>query len=302
MFPQDMEVGDTITLGGEIFTLISKRDGTAVLEDGKKFGTQRVPADASLWFDADNSPFLEEEELAAESLVDAADEKGYESVDEFNESKPKSVDEIIASGPAQEAEDSSRSEDDRGAPPNGQGQGGSRQAQVKLPTSKMDVKNADSRELFADDGGFSLVTDTTQDGDKIAAERKAKEDAKAAQDALQGDMFGEKPTAPEPQNTDAPIIARLKNELARMVEVYGSLDEGRTNGAVTDAAWSFAGDGSTSLRQDALEFLTGTRPPKAKAGVNVSAAELKKWLNANPDVIPTKEQSPTPRHCGHAAK
>ena len=281
MYPQDMEIGDTITLGGESFTLIAKRDGEAVLEDGTRFGTQRVPLDASLWFDIDNSPFFEEEDFTAESLVDEAEKKGYGSVDEFDESEPEIVNEIIASGPAQEVADNGSGTDDRSTSPEGKDGEVSLQSQVKAPASKMDVKNADSRELFSDDGGFSLVSDTTQDGDKIAAERKAKEEAKAAQDALQGDMFGEVPAA-SVAKPDAPIVARLKREVARMIEVHGELNQDRLNRAINDAAWSFAGDGSTTYRQDALEFLTGTRPPKAKSGVNIIAQELRKWVEKNP--------------------
>lgn len=64
-------------------------------------------------------------------------------------------------------------------------------AKKSAPTSKMDIRNADSKELFADDGGFKLGQDSTVDGDKVVAARKAKEEAKAAMDAAQGDIFAQ---------------------------------------------------------------------------------------------------------------
>ena len=60
------------------------------------------------------------------------------------------------------------------------------EAEGKLPASGIDVKNMNNRELLDNDSGFSLMAETTQDGDRIAAERRAK----AAQDAAQGDLFG----------------------------------------------------------------------------------------------------------------
>jgi hypothetical protein len=64
------------------------------------------------------------------------------------------------------------------------------EAEGKLPASGIDVKNMNNRELLDNDSGFSLMAETTQDGDRIAAERRAKAEAKAAQDAAQGDLFG----------------------------------------------------------------------------------------------------------------
>jgi hypothetical protein len=63
-------------------------------------------------------------------------------------------------------------------------------AEGKLPAYGIDVKNMNNRELLDNDSGFSLMAETTQDGDRIAAERRAKAEAKAAQDAAQGDLFG----------------------------------------------------------------------------------------------------------------
>jgi hypothetical protein len=71
---------------------------------------------------------------------------------------------------------------------------------TEAPTSAMDRKNTDAKELFADDGGFKLGQETTTDGAKVAAERKAKEEAKAAADAAQRSLFDEGPTlTPEEQ-------------------------------------------------------------------------------------------------------
>ena len=67
------------------------------------------------------------------------------------------------------------------------------------PVSEMDMRNQDSRELFADDGGFALASEKTQDGSKIVAERNAKEEAAIAQDEAQGKFFDE---TPEPETYD----------------------------------------------------------------------------------------------------
>ncbi len=286
IMPGDMDVGGTLMMGGESLKLIGKGDEMATFEDGPKYGTQRVPLDHSLWFDVDDSPFLPEEDAAAESIVDDAEIQGYESADEL-------IDQTIGVENSGNPADLSEGKtgpvaggvpDDRGA--SAQGEGGSEVAKPsfylngdraeytgettelagatlyvgkmveghrkgeavvtqtrpdgtspndgkftaawhkqqeefkrlkenqdseaaaaskrigdmfgtkKPPASKMDVKNADSRELFADDGGFQLGQDNTVDGAKIVAERKAKEDAKAAQDAAQGDMFAKPVDAP----------------------------------------------------------------------------------------------------------
>jgi predicted RecB family nuclease len=74
----------------------------------------------SLWFDIDNSPFFEEEDFAAETIVDEAQKRGHESPDEFSESEPVEVERIIAESPAGEpAENQSR---------NGSGENGESQA------------------------------------------------------------------------------------------------------------------------------------------------------------------------------
>lgn len=97
-------------------------------------------------------------------MVDESESKGYPSVDEFNESEPDRIGEIDAAGEAlaQAESDSSGSAEDRSPQKSGQGK-------VKRPVSKMDIRNADSKELFADDGGFALTGQDTQDDDTLRA-------------------------------------------------------------------------------------------------------------------------------------
>jgi hypothetical protein len=96
---------------------------------------------------------------------------------------------------------------------------------LKTPASKMDIRNADSKELFADDGGFKLGQDTTVDGDKVAADRKAKEDAKAAQDAAQGDMFG------------APALTEAEQALK---DAFGDMVDGLNAADLSDSAPTYS--------------------------------------------------------------
>jgi hypothetical protein len=67
---------------------------------------------------------------------------------------------------------------------------------AKRPVSPMDIRNQDSRQLFDDDGGFALASESTQDGAKITAERDAKEEAARAQDEAQSRLFDEEEDAP----------------------------------------------------------------------------------------------------------
>lgn len=152
-------------------------DASVVLQDGSKFGRQILDSGESVWTE-ESADTTNEEDVEPEAawLVDEAESAGYESADERDAEKPEAADQRIA-----EATDIGLLPD---APSEGREGEGSKGSQVKAaPTSKMDVKNADSKELFGDDGGFKLGKESTQDGDKIVAARKAKEDAKAAQDA-----------------------------------------------------------------------------------------------------------------------
>lgn len=134
-----------------------------------------------------------------ESIVDEFRQQAYESADEY----------IDAHAPAKsensgDVEELSQGEAgtiegglpyDRGTTGAGEGTETGGRPQVRRSASKMDGKNADSRELFGNDGGFKLGQEITQDGDIIAAQRKAKEEAQAAQDAAQGDMRTEASSA-----------------------------------------------------------------------------------------------------------
>jgi len=216
-YPKDIEVGESVTIAGEQFTIISKADGEVFLEDGDKFGTQRLLGNQVIWVDVENSPFLENEEMAANDIIDIAENNGYDSPDEFREAEPEEFARIAAEVFAFErARDESLASvlpDDTGAPQDVQGQGSGRSPQVKRPVSKMDIRNADSKELFGDDGGFKLGQDTTIDGDKVAAERKAKEEAKAAQDAAQRDMFGESPAVATNESSSESNIQRIERHI-----------------------------------------------------------------------------------------
>lgn len=196
----DMVEGDVVIIGGELFTFESNNGDVVILKDGEKFGTQRIAVENVLWAEVDTeSDFLSQDEIEekGEELVDEAERKGYESVDELIESEPGSIEAKIEGSPQE------------GDPDGGTGGGSPPQSpkgQVKVPASKMDIRNADSKELFADDGGFRLGQDSTQDGDKIDAERKAKEEAQAAMDAAQGDLFA----GPLPQRSLKEIREDMK--------------------------------------------------------------------------------------------
>ena len=62
-------------------------------------------------------------------------------------------------------------------------------AAPKPPASKMDIAQDNAKELFADDGGFALVQENTQDGDKVAKAKADAEAAKEAADKAQGKLF-----------------------------------------------------------------------------------------------------------------
>ena len=187
----DLEVGNTVVVDGEEMTVKAvEDDGSVVLEDGSKFGRQTINGNETVWAEMDDSPFLSEEDLdePAGWLIDNSEAQGYETLDEHAATDPAGFEGLASDAQAlgqgsQEAGDNLQGSEDAGRATGSTGQ-------VKRPASKMDIRNADSKELFADDGGFKLGQDSTVDGDKVAADRKAKEEAKAAQDAAQGDMFG----------------------------------------------------------------------------------------------------------------
>ncbi|GAA5117112.1 phosphoribosyltransferase [Luteolibacter yonseiensis] len=79
------------------------------------------------------------------------------------------------------------------------------------PSSKMDTRNADSKELFPDDGGFQLTGEKTVDGEKVTAAKRAAEAAKASQDAAQGTLF----SSPSPDQS-----AAVQAALAAMPPIY----------------------------------------------------------------------------------
>lgn len=221
----DEEVGSSMTIGGEKFTVKSKRDGFVTLVDGEKFGTQRVSGDTALWFEtgeefSDLSPYPQDViDAMARDYLDIAEQEGYEDHREYDaDDRERLTDD---SGRLDESADQvgNSSSSGSGASPQGSPQGNESTPgeakgggkQVKVPASKLDIRNADSKELFSDDGGFALTGDKTQDGDKIAAERKAKEEAQAAMDAAQGNLFGNPPSS-------APTLSAAEQKAADVLK------------------------------------------------------------------------------------
>jgi hypothetical protein len=106
--------------------------------------------------------------LMSGTLIDETDSRGYDLDDEFRKAEPEefarlAAEEFAASGAIDRAAAKQAGgvlPDDSGAPKSGRSgeNGGGVEVGGKKPSpaSKMDVKNADSRELFADDGGFQL--------------------------------------------------------------------------------------------------------------------------------------------------
>ncbi len=216
----DEEVGNSLVIGGENFTVTAKGDSFVTLEDGEKFGTQRMNEDSVLWLEIDGqsvdlSAYPQDviEAMAREHL-DMAEQEGYEDHREYDEANPEKLDQSSdqisgSSGSGSGASPQSSSQGNGTA----QSEAGS---QVKSPTSQMDIRNADAKELFDDDGGFALTGDKTQDGDKIAAERKAQEEAQAAMDAAQGNLFGEdpEPTTPPISEADQALLDAMEGLFA----------------------------------------------------------------------------------------
>jgi GNAT superfamily N-acetyltransferase len=96
---------------------------------------------------------------------------------------------------------------------------------VNRPVSKMDVRNTNAKELFADDGGFNLTGDKTTDGDKVAAARKAKEEAQAAMDAAQGDMFAARDSKPAET-----VLTQEEQDLKELEGLFSSASRSRDSG------------------------------------------------------------------------
>jgi hypothetical protein len=205
----DFEVGMEMVIDGVLLTVESNDGETVLLSDGEQFGKQSLSVENDVWLDVDDSSFFGEEDIESEAnqIVDEAEKQGYQSPDDFIAANPEPTFQQEGDSAANAGNGGNASSENGSVPP----QDG--QSQVKRPASKMDVKNADSRELFADDGGFKLGQDNTVDGAKIAAERKANEDAKAAADAAQGDMFGEKA-----KPTLTPDEQALKDAFSDMVD------------------------------------------------------------------------------------
>jgi hypothetical protein len=88
---ESFERGDTVTIDGEEFTVIAvNEDGTVVLEDGGKFGKQALEDGEITWVETEDSPYMSDENMTDEvsSLIEAAQEKGYQSVDGFAAAAP----------------------------------------------------------------------------------------------------------------------------------------------------------------------------------------------------------------------
>ena len=115
------------------------------------------------------------------------------------------------------------------------------------PASKMDIRNADSKELFADDGGFKLGQDSTVDGDKVVAARKAKDDAKAAMDAAQGDIFAQQDAAVPAESSDPNIGREWSSKWGRQ-RIKGLLVTGGTTDQ-TDPTYEVETIGKDEIRR-----------------------------------------------------
>ncbi|MEI6675506.1 MAG: LPD5 domain-containing protein, partial [Verrucomicrobiota bacterium] len=204
--------GHEFTIGGERFTVEANDGETVTIKDGEKFGEQRIPVDETLWVEISGADsFLPEEDVISGSgkLVDETIKQGYGSLDERDQSTPEDP----GLGLVPKTESDRQGEGSAGVPQGGSPAQGDSGEVKRPPVSKMDIKNQDNKELFADDGGFKLGQDSTVDGDKVAADLKAKEEAKAAQDAAQGDMFGE-PPPPAPGTPEFKVLTAAEKQAA----------------------------------------------------------------------------------------
>jgi hypothetical protein len=289
----DLEVGNTVVVDGEEMTVKAvEDDGSVVLDDGSKFGRQTINGNETVWAEMDDSPFLSDEDLepAAEWLVDQAVEMGYTSVDELAVQDPERFDGLVAD--TEIDGQGTQEAGPVGSLPEGGSEATGGEGQVKRPASKMDIRNADSKELFADDGGFKLGQDTTVDGDKVATDRKAKEDAKAAQDAAQGDMFGA-PALTEAEQALKDAFGDMVDGLNAAdisIDEYGELPVEPPSTAFERTAVRIKESGRTTsiLRQEGL-FDQIFEEEQAKDDAYES--ELKKWLDRVPQNQPITFQS-----------
>jgi hypothetical protein len=212
MTPRDMPVGAIFTIEGESFTLTSKSGNQATLEDGPSFGTQVVPLDKVLWFDSQEVLFEQSEIDRGEQIVDAADEQGYESPDEYldNETgESESDSERNVQGAVEQAP--GVLPDDQGAARGGESQEGSGRDAVNRPATKTDTENLAAKQDFGGND-FKLIQDEIVDPETIAREKREAAEAKAAQDAAQTDMFADSPEpAPKLSEADQALIDAMKD-------------------------------------------------------------------------------------------
>lgn len=197
----------------------------------------------------------------------------------------------------------------------------------KLPATKMDVAQTNAKELFADDGGFTLAQQTTQDGDKVAKAKADAEAAKEAADKAQGKLFdltaAEKATekafeglfaAPLATNPFYSQLAKaIEQKMPKVAPVAQVVAIARDNAKAEEVKWSgiiqaaqeMAVDGKVS--KDALlvylanegavkfeEVTLGEVEYRPKVSATPSEAEVKQFLEleiARISEIPEEERS-----------
>jgi hypothetical protein len=128
------------------------------------------------------------------------------------------------------------------------------------PVSPMDIRNQDSRQLFDDDGGFALASESTQDGAKITAERDAKEEAARAQDEAQTRLFDEE--------EDAPLFGVRPDEISPDNMPFSKTDAPARTADIT------------GVEKAADDFFGGKRPENVKV-VNEPKADWEARVNGD---------------------
>lgn len=129
------------------------------------------------------------------------------------------------------------------------------------PVSPMDIRNNDSRQLFDDDGGFTLASENTQDGAKITAERDAKEEAARAQDEAQSRLFDE-------EEDDAPLFGVRPDEVSPDNIPFSKTDAPARNADIA------------GVERAADDFFGGKRPENVKV-VNEPKADWEARVNGD---------------------
>jgi hypothetical protein len=193
VYSVDMEPGNELEIDGEKVKVKSvDRNGTVTLEDGKRFGVQKLHSGDSVWIslsDGDSADFLSAEDIGVDPVKDDAKINSTEAARDYIDKTNAATEKFSQGGTEQPAPQGKA---------DASGESNVEQAQQGGTVPKLKPGQKEAELLQGANEPFNLVSETATDkakrlkreqADDAAKEQRAKAEAKAAQDKAQVGLF-----------------------------------------------------------------------------------------------------------------